>query len=74
MIDKILHYLLQKPHFLPTRPDTRLPQLRAGGHWAVAVIEVTFHFGRTSEAKDRKNHKKVKCGKRNEARGLIFGI
>ena len=29
--------------------------------WAGAIIEVTRSFGRSSEAKDRKNPKKVKC-------------
>ena len=41
------------------RPDTRLPQSRAGGQrlylWSLN------HLGRGREGKDRKNQKKVKC-------------
>ena len=42
-----------------TRPDTRLPQSRAGGQGP--YLRSLDHFGRSSEAIDRKNLKKVKC-------------
>ena len=42
-----------------TRPDTRLPQSRAGGQGL--YLRSLDHLGRSSEAKDRKNPKKVKC-------------
>ena len=42
-----------------TRPDTRLPQSRAGGQGP--YLGSLHHLGRSSEAKDRKNPKKVKC-------------
>ena len=42
-----------------TRPDTRLPQSRAGGQGP--YLRALDHLGRSSEAKDRKNPKKVKC-------------
>ena len=42
-----------------TRPDTRLPQSRAGGQGP--YLRSLDHFGRSSEAKNRKNSKKVKC-------------
>ena len=43
----------------PTRPDARLPQTRAGGQ--ELYLRSLDHLGRSSEAKDRKNPKKVKC-------------
>ena len=43
---------------LETRPDTRLPQSRAGGQGL--YLRSLNHLGRSSEAKDRKNPKKVK--------------
>ena len=55
------------PSPLKTRPDTRLPQSRAGG-WAGAIFEVIDHLGRSSEAKDRKTPKKVKCDRRTDRR------
>ena len=42
-----------------TRPDTRLPQLRAGGQGL--NMRSLDHLGRSSEAKDRNNPNKVKC-------------
>ena len=42
-----------------TRPDTRLPQSRAGGQGP--YLRSLHHLGRSSEAKDRKKTKKVKC-------------
>ena len=42
-----------------TRPDTRLLQSRAGGQGL--YLRSLIHLGRCSEAKDRKNPKKVKC-------------
>merc|ERR1711942_592898 len=42
-----------------TRPDTRLPQSRADGQGP--YLRSLDHLGRSSEAKDRKNPKKVKC-------------
>ena len=42
-----------------TRPDTRLPQSRAGGQGP--YLRSLDHLGRSTEAKDRKNPKKVKC-------------
>ena len=46
-------------HGVGTRPETQLPQLRVGGQglylWSLN------HLGRSSEVKDRKNPKKVKC-------------
>ena len=44
---------------LLTRPDTRLPQSRAGGQGL--YLRSLDHLGRSREAKDRKNPKKVKC-------------
>ena len=44
---------------LKTRPDTRLPKSRAGGHGP--YLRAIDHLGRSSEAKDRKTPKKVKC-------------
>ena len=42
-----------------TRPDTWLSQSRAGGQGSHS--RSLDHLGRSSEAKDRKNPKKVKC-------------
>ena len=42
-----------------TRPDTRLPQSRVGGRGP--YLRSLDHLGRSSEAKNRKNPKKVKC-------------
>ena len=44
---------------IATRPDTRLPQSRAGGQGL--YLRSLDHLGRSSEPKDRKNPKKVKC-------------
>ena len=44
---------------LITKPDTQLPQSRAGGQGL--FFRSPYHFGRSSEAKDRNNPKKVKC-------------
>ena len=41
-----------------TRPDTRLPQSRAGGQGP--YLRSLDHLGRSSEAKDRKKNKKSK--------------
>ena len=42
-----------------TRPDTRLPKSHAGGQGP--YLRPLHHLGRSSEDKDRKNPKKVKC-------------
>ena len=42
-----------------TRPDTRLPQSHAGGQGP--YLRSLHHLGRSSEAKEHKNPKKVKC-------------
>ena len=42
-----------------TRPDTWLPQSRAGGQGP--YLRSLDHLGRGSKAVDRKNQKKVKC-------------
>ena len=42
-----------------TRPDTRLPQSRACGQGP--YLRSIHHLGMSSEAKERKNPKKVKC-------------
>ena len=47
-----------------TRPDTRLPQSRAGGQGP--YLRSLDHLGRSSEAIDRKNPKKVKCDGRTD--------
>ena len=44
-----------------TRPDTQLPKSRAGGQGPYSRSH--DHLGRSSEAKDRKTKKKVKCHK-----------
>ena len=49
-----------------TRPDTRLPQSRAGGQGP--YLRSLDHLGRSSEAKDRQNLKKVKCDGRTDRR------
>ena len=43
------------------RPDTWLPKSRASGQGP--YLRLLHHFGRSSEAKDHKNLKKVKCDK-----------
>ena len=45
--------------FKGTKPDTRLPKSRAGGQGP--YLRLLDHLGRSSEAKDRKKTKKVKC-------------
>ena len=45
--------------FNRTRPDTRLPQSRAGGQGL--YLRSLDHLGWSSETKDRENPKKVKC-------------
>ena len=47
-----------------TRPDTRLPQSRAGGQGP--FLRSLHHLGRSSEVKDRKNPRKVKCDQRTD--------
>ena len=49
---------------LITRPDTQLPQSRAGGQGPRA--RSLDYLGRSSEAKDRKTPKKVKIDGRTE--------
>ena len=49
-----------------TRPDTRLPQSRLGGQGLCLMSLV--HLGRSSEAKDHKENKKVKCDRRTNGR------
>ena len=44
---------------IQTRPDTRLPQSRAGGQGP--YLRSLDHLGRSSEVKDRKSSKRVKC-------------
>ena len=61
-IQKILKFLL----FNRTRPDTRLPQSRVGGQGL--YMRSLDHLGRSSEAKNRKNPKKVKCDGRTDRR------
>ena len=45
--------------FMGTRPDTQLPQTLAGGQRL--YLRSLHHLGRSSDAKDLKNLKKVKC-------------
>ena len=47
-----------------TRPDTRLPQSRAGGQGP--YLRSLDHLGRSSKAKKLKNAKKVKCDGRTD--------
>ena len=47
-----------------TRPDTRIPQSHAGGQGL--YLRSLDHLGRSSEAKDRKTPKKVKCDGRTD--------
>ena len=47
-----------------TRPNTRLPKSRVGGQGP--YLRPLHHLGRSSEAKDRKNPKKVKCDGRTD--------
>ena len=47
-----------------TRPDTRLTQSRAGGQGP--YLRSLDHMGRSSEVKDCKNPKKVKCDGRTD--------
>jgi len=49
-----------------TRPDARLPQSRAGGQGP--YLRSLHHLGRSSEAKEHKNPKKVKCDRRTDQR------
>ena len=56
----------RQPPLLVTRPDTRLPQSRAGGQGL--YLRSLDHLGRSSEAKDRKNQKEVKCDGRTNWR------
>ena len=49
-----------------TRPDTRLPQSRAGGQGP--QLRSPDNFGRSSEAKNPKNPKKVKWDRRTDRR------
>ena len=49
-----------------TRPDTQLPKSRAGGQGL--YLRSLDHLGRSSEAKDRKKPKKVKCDGRTNGR------
>ena len=49
---------LYRSIYIKTRLDTRLPQSRAGGQGQ--YLRSLEHLGRSSEAKDRKNIKKVK--------------
>ena len=44
---------------IQTRPDIRQPRSRAGGQGL--YLRSLDHLGRSSEAKDRNNPKKVKC-------------
>ena len=57
---------LHKKEKKKTRPDTRLPQSRAGGQGL--YFRSLNHLGRSGEAKDRKNQKKVKCDGRTDGR------
>ena len=47
-----------------TRPETRLAKSRAGGQGL--YLRSLDHLGRSSEAKNRKNPKKVKCDGRTD--------
>merc|ERR1711911_426049 len=47
------------PALLKTRPDTRLPQSRAGGQGP--LLRSVEHLGRSNEAKTPINAEKVKC-------------
>ena len=47
-----------------TRPDTRLPQSRAGGQGP--YLRSPEHLGRSSKAKKLKNAEKVKCDGRTD--------
>ena len=49
-----------------TRPDTWPPQSRIGGQGP--YLRSLDHLGRSSQAKDRKNPKKVKCDGRADRR------
>ena len=49
---------------LKTRPDTRLPQSRAGGQGQ--KLRSPDHLGRSSKAENRKNLEKVKCEGRTD--------
>ena len=57
-------YLFINFFCLRTRPDTQLPQSRVGGQGP--YLRSLDHLGRSSEAKDRKNPKKVKCDGRTD--------
>ena len=47
------------PNYIKTRPDTRLPQSRAGGQGP--YLRSPEHLGRSGKAKKLKNAEKVKC-------------
>ena len=47
-----------------TRPDTRLPQSRAGGQGPYSRSH--DYLGRSREAENRKKTKKVKCDRRTD--------
>ena len=53
---------------LRTRPDTRLPQSRAGGQGLYLYLKSLDHLGRSSEVKNGENPKKVKCDGRIDRR------
>ena len=50
---------MDSPLSKKTRLDTRLPKSRVGGQGP--FFRSLHHLGRSSDAKDRKNPKKVKC-------------
>ena len=54
-------------HGVGTRPDTQLPQSRVCGQGL--YLRSLNHLGRSSEAKDRKNLKKVKCDGQTDTAG-----
>ena len=54
------------PNYIKTRPDTRLPQSRAGGQGL--FLRSLDHLGRSSEAKESKKPIKVKCDGRTDGR------
>ena len=56
----------KNPPIVETRPDTRLPQLSAGGQGL--NLRSFDHLGKSSEAIDRKKTKKVKCDGRTDGR------
>ena len=56
----------EEERIIETKPDTRQPQSRAGGQGL--YFKSLNHLGRSSEAKDRKKPKKVKCDGRTDQR------